>query len=153
MLPVPRRVGLRERFPSPIWWGLPLLVRIDEDDSIAVPMDLRRRRRSCSGNLPTAIGHIVDDSDHVVTQPPRSAISSPRSMTIKVTVAAAPHRRRASSRRVVIDDASQDSLKFTAKTTTSTDTDVPVGDVPPGARIVLAAVEGYAPKFELKTFI
>lgn len=133
--------------------GPALLVRIDEDDSIAVPADALTAKEVdySAGVIRQPIGHVLDAAGAVVTPTSKvSAIGTP-GLTIRVTVAAAPAADKLVE--VVIDGGNQDSLKFVTKTTTSADTDVPISGVPPGAHVVLAAVEGYAPKFELKTFV
>jgi hypothetical protein len=135
--------------------GAAMLVRTKNQESgVAVPADELTVKEvdyvEEAVRLPLA--HVVDQSGVVFA--PASAVSTigTPGLTIKVTVAAAPPAD--CNVLVVVDGGpNRDPLKFIAKTTLNqVDTDVAIAGVPPGSHMVLASVDGYASKLEVKSF-
>ena len=135
--------------------GAALLARIpDVEAGVAVPVDeLTVKEVAYSDDVVRQpLAHVVDTTGTVIaTSSKVSAIGAP-GVKITVTVAPAPPADRAVL--VVVDGgASHDPLKFVAKTALNTAaTDVAISGVPPGSHMVLASVDGYTPKLELKSF-
>jgi hypothetical protein len=135
--------------------GPGLLLRMtDEDATIAVPPDELSTKEVdyLEDVVRQPLGHVIDSSGTVVTPPINVSGISSTNLAVTVTVSAAPAADK--TVLVVIDGGpNQPPLKFVAKTAQSVAaTVVPISSVPPGERMILASVDGHAPRLQLHTY-
>jgi hypothetical protein len=135
--------------------GAALLARMtDQEVSVAVPADeLSIKEVDYSNDVvrqPRA--HVVDASGTVVTPPVSVTGIGNSNLEVTVTISANPPADK--TVLVVIDGGpNHPPLKFVGKTALNVaTTHVPISGVPPGAHVVLASVDGYSSRLEVKNF-
>ena len=135
--------------------GPALVARMrDVEASVAVPADeLSVKEVDYSDDVLRQPGaHIVDASGTVTAPSLKVSTIANTNTDVTVTVSTAPAADK--TVLVVIDGgANQEPLKFVGKTVVNvTATVVPVSGVPPGTRVVLASVDGYATLLDDRVF-
>jgi hypothetical protein len=133
--------------------GAALLARTTQESGVAVAADeLAVKEVDYSDDVVRQpMAHVVDASGAVVTAAQKVQSMTNSNLEVALTVSAAPAADKPVL--IVIDGgANHDSLKFVGKTAAAATFSVAVSGVPPGAHVVLASVDGYAPLVDTRTF-